>query len=104
MVRPLRAWGRSTARGKSRSSRLRSPSLRPPSSSGWCMAAREPSRLAAAAIDGVSAATLPAPREHGGVGAAELAALGLDPADVLDCSASINPYGPHRAMIAAIRG
>ena len=43
------------------------------------------------------------PREHGGVEAAELAALGLDPRAVLDVSTSVNPYGPAPAVAAAAR-
>lgn len=40
---------------------------------------------------------------HGGPRDAELAALGLDPARVLDFSVSTNPYGPCRSVIAAVR-
>jgi histidinol-phosphate/aromatic aminotransferase/cobyric acid decarboxylase-like protein len=42
-------------------------------------------------------------RLHGGVVAAELEALGLDPAAVVDFSTNVNPYGPHAAVAAAIR-
>jgi histidinol-phosphate/aromatic aminotransferase/cobyric acid decarboxylase-like protein len=37
---------------------------------------------------------IPAPGPHGGDGRQVAAALGLDPADVLDLSASLNPAGP----------
>lgn len=43
------------------------------------------------------------PRVHGGLDAAELAALGLDPAAVLDLSVNVNPWGPHPAVVAAIQ-
>jgi histidinol-phosphate/aromatic aminotransferase/cobyric acid decarboxylase-like protein len=49
----------------------------------------------------------PAPRAearvHGGPVAAELAALGLAPGDVLDLSVNVNPYGPAPAVVAAAR-
>ena len=38
--------------------------------------------------------TAPAPREHGGDGAAFAASLGVDPSAVLDLSASLNPVAP----------
>ena len=41
-------------------------------------------------------------RVHGGVDGAELAALGVDPARVLDVSVNTNPYGPCAAMRDAI--
>lgn len=44
-----------------------------------------------------------APRLHGGALAGELAALGVDPREVLDFSANVNPYGPAPAVLAAIR-
>jgi histidinol-phosphate/aromatic aminotransferase/cobyric acid decarboxylase-like protein len=40
---------------------------------------------------------------HGGLDAAELAALGLDAASVLDLSVNVNPWGPHPAVVAAIQ-
>lgn len=43
------------------------------------------------------------PVVHGGITDAELAALGLDPADVLDFSASTNPLGPSRAAAVGAR-
>ncbi len=43
---------------------------------------------------------VPAPGEHGGDGARVAAALGLDPADVLDLSASLNPFAPDVARLA----
>jgi histidinol-phosphate aminotransferase len=43
------------------------------------------------------------PRPHGGVAPGELCALGLAAADVLDLSASCNPYGPCTAVIDAVR-
>jgi histidinol-phosphate/aromatic aminotransferase/cobyric acid decarboxylase-like protein len=42
-------------------------------------------------------------RPHGGIAPAELHALGLAPADVLDVSTSCNPYGPCAAVVDAIR-
>ncbi|MCE9574301.1 MAG: histidinol-phosphate aminotransferase family protein [Deltaproteobacteria bacterium] len=42
-------------------------------------------------------------RVHGGPRDAELRALGLDPAHVLDFSVSTNPYGPCPTVVAAIR-
>ncbi|WP_242339002.1 MULTISPECIES: aminotransferase class I/II-fold pyridoxal phosphate-dependent enzyme [Anaeromyxobacter] len=44
------------------------------------------------------------PRVHGGPVAAELAALGLAAADVIDFSVNVNPYGPAPAVAAAARG
>ncbi len=43
-------------------------------------------------------------RVHGGPHDAELRALGLDYADILDFSASTNPYGPCEEMLDAVRG
>jgi histidinol-phosphate/aromatic aminotransferase/cobyric acid decarboxylase-like protein len=42
-------------------------------------------------------------RAHGGPAPEELEALGLAAADVVDFSASTNPYGPSPAMVAAVR-
>lgn len=42
-------------------------------------------------------------RVHGGLDVAELSALGLDPAAVLDLSVNVNPWGPHPAVVAAIQ-
>ncbi len=44
----------------------------------------------------------PGLRAHGGPVAAELRALGLDAADVLDFSVNVNPYGPAPVMRDAI--
>jgi histidinol-phosphate/aromatic aminotransferase/cobyric acid decarboxylase-like protein len=44
---------------------------------------------------------IPAPGAHGGDGARVAAALGLDPRDVLDLSASLNPVAPDVAPIVA---
>lgn len=38
---------------------------------------------------------------HGGLQAAELAALGIAPTSVLDLSASLNPRGPHASVLIA---
>jgi len=43
------------------------------------------------------------PRVHGGALAGELAALGVDPREVLDFSVNVNPYGPCPAVVEAIR-
>jgi histidinol-phosphate/aromatic aminotransferase/cobyric acid decarboxylase-like protein len=43
------------------------------------------------------------PRVHGGALAGELAALGIEPREVLDFSVNVNPYGPCPAVIEAIR-
>ena len=43
----------------------------------------------------------PPPGPHGGDGARLAAALGVDPDDVLDLSASLNPYAPDVAALAA---
>ncbi len=43
------------------------------------------------------------PRIHGGALAGELAALGIDPREVLDFSVNVNPYGPCPAVFEAIR-
>lgn len=40
---------------------------------------------------------------HGGLRADELAALGLDPVDVLDLSANLHPFGPHAHVLEAAR-
>ncbi len=42
---------------------------------------------------------IPAPGAHGGDGRAVAAALGLDPAEVLDLSMSLNPFAPELAPI-----
>lgn len=42
-------------------------------------------------------------QHHGGLQAAEARALGIDPAGVLDFSASVNPYGPSPYVAAALR-
>jgi histidinol-phosphate/aromatic aminotransferase/cobyric acid decarboxylase-like protein len=44
---------------------------------------------------------VPAPGPHGGDGAALAAALGLDPAAVLDLSASLNPFAPDAGEVVA---
>jgi histidinol-phosphate/aromatic aminotransferase/cobyric acid decarboxylase-like protein len=46
-------------------------------------------------------ALLPGAGPHGGDGAAVAAALGLDPAGVLDLSASLNPFAPPVARLVA---
>lgn len=43
------------------------------------------------------------PVVHGGVDLAELAALGIDPIDVLDLSANLHPRGPHPHVLLAAR-
>ena len=45
--------------------------------------------------------TIPAPGPHGGDGPRVAAALGLDPDAVLDLSASLNPFAPDVAALAA---
>lgn len=52
--------------------------------------------MCAAPVTGV-----PAPGPHGGDGARLAAALGLDPASVLDLSASLNPVAPDPAPVVA---
>ena len=49
----------------------------------------------------MSTATPPAPGPHGGDGVAVARALGLDPADIVDLSLSLNPFAPDVAAIAA---
>jgi len=44
-----------------------------------------------------------AARPHGGLSEHELRALGTSAADILDLSASCNPYGPCASVVAAIR-
>lgn len=44
-----------------------------------------------------------APRVHGGPQDAELRALGIDPATLVDFSVNTNPYGPCPAIVDAIR-
>lgn len=44
-----------------------------------------------------------APRVHGGPQDAELRALGIDPATLVDFSVNTNPYGPCPALVEAIR-
>jgi histidinol-phosphate/aromatic aminotransferase/cobyric acid decarboxylase-like protein len=44
--------------------------------------------------------TVPRPGPHGGDGAAVAAALGLDPASVLDLSVSLNPFAPDSRALA----
>jgi histidinol-phosphate/aromatic aminotransferase/cobyric acid decarboxylase-like protein len=40
---------------------------------------------------------------HGGLRADELAALGIDPVDVLDLSANLHPFGPHPHVLLTAR-
>ncbi len=40
---------------------------------------------------------------HGGLSNSELAALGIDPVDVLDLSANLHPLGPHQHVMQAAR-
>jgi histidinol-phosphate/aromatic aminotransferase/cobyric acid decarboxylase-like protein len=47
-----------------------------------------------------TAAAVPAPGLHGGDGPRVAAALGLDPAEVLDLSASLNPFAPDVPALA----
>jgi histidinol-phosphate/aromatic aminotransferase/cobyric acid decarboxylase-like protein len=49
--------------------------------------------------DDTSTAPVPAPGEHGGDGPRLAAALGVDPADVLDLSQSLNPFAPDAAPL-----
>jgi histidinol-phosphate/aromatic aminotransferase/cobyric acid decarboxylase-like protein len=49
---------------------------------------------------GVTGAPVPPPGAHGGDGARVAAALGLDPDDVLDLSASLNPFAPDVVALA----
>jgi histidinol-phosphate/aromatic aminotransferase/cobyric acid decarboxylase-like protein len=46
---------------------------------------------------------IPPPGDHGGDGARIAAALGIDPAVVLDLSATLNPFAPDVAALAARR-
>lgn len=41
---------------------------------------------------------------HGDIDYGELARLGLTPADIIDFSANSNPFGPHPAVLDAVRG
>ena len=50
-----------------------------------------------------AAAGLPARPAHGGIRPAELRALGLDPAEVLDFSASVSPLRPPAGLWAALQ-
>ena len=50
-----------------------------------------------------AAADLPARPAHGGIRPAELRALGLNPAEVLDFSASVSPLGPPAGLWAALQ-
>jgi histidinol-phosphate aminotransferase len=43
------------------------------------------------------------PRVHGGISLDELSATGVDLRETIDFSASINPYGPCPAVVAAVR-
>jgi histidinol-phosphate/aromatic aminotransferase/cobyric acid decarboxylase-like protein len=45
----------------------------------------------------------PAPRIHGGAAAQELAEIGIDATRALDFSVNVNPYGPCRLVVDAIR-
>ena len=49
----------------------------------------------------MSAPPVPPAGDHGGDGAAVAMALGLDPADVLDLSASLNPFAPDPVPVVA---
>jgi len=51
----------------------------------------------------VTAAAIPPPGPHGGDGARVAAALGIDPAAVLDLSASLNPFAPDVPALARRR-
>lgn len=52
-------------------------------------------------VSGVQAVRVPAPGRHGGDGARLAAALGIPPEEVLDLSASLNPFAPDVAALAA---
>jgi histidinol-phosphate aminotransferase len=43
------------------------------------------------------------PVVHGGLRAEELATLGIDPLDVIDLSANLNPFGPHTEVLLRTR-
>ena len=43
------------------------------------------------------------PRVHGGLRPAELRALGVDAASLLDLSVNVNPYGPHPDVVDAVQ-
>lgn len=47
---------------------------------------------------------VPIDRAHGGLADDELASIGASPADVLDLSVNVNPYGPSPNVTSAIRG
>jgi histidinol-phosphate/aromatic aminotransferase/cobyric acid decarboxylase-like protein len=51
-------------------------------------------------VAAMTAPPIPAPGAHGGDGARVAAALGLDPDEVLDLSASLNPFAPDVARLA----
>ncbi len=40
---------------------------------------------------------------HGGLRLDELQALGIDPIDVVDLSANLNPFGPHQHVLSSAR-
>ncbi|RLT28266.1 MAG: histidinol-phosphate aminotransferase family protein [Chloroflexi bacterium] len=40
---------------------------------------------------------------HGGLRASELESLGIDPLDVSDLSANLNPFGPHQHVLSSAR-
>ena len=46
---------------------------------------------------------MPTPVPHGDIDYGELARLGLTPHDIIDFSANSNPFGPHLAVLEAIR-
>ena len=50
-----------------------------------------------------AARSVPAPGRHGGDGAAVASALGLDPGEVLDLSASLNPVAPDAGEVVGKR-
>ena len=54
-------------------------------------------------MSGGSPGPVPPPGPHGGDGARVAAALGIDPDDVLDLSASLNPFAPDVAALAGRR-
>lgn len=63
-------------------------------------AAPTPTPMTPPAAHAADMPPVPPPGEHGGDGARVAAALGLDAADVLDLSASLNPFAPDVAALA----
>jgi histidinol-phosphate/aromatic aminotransferase/cobyric acid decarboxylase-like protein len=77
------------------------PARERPTTTGVAASAQEGPTTTGVAAGAGGGEAIPPPGDHGGDGARVAAALGLDPDHVLDLSASLNPFAPDVAALAA---